>query len=420
MSPAYVPCRPEGPVPGDTDIANRLRPQMNGPRLGRNINGNSICCARVITNTVRERGLDPRAAVIALSTAIAESTLHNYTQAVDHDSLGLFQQRPSMGWGTPAQLTDPVYATNAFINAMLRKYPNNGWMRGDIGAICQRIQVSAVPDAYGHEVHDAELIVNAVWSGTRMKSRVFAGDAGVIYGVQANGDLIWYRHLDPVGGANTWSDGNGAKIGSGWNTFTSITANGQGVIYAVQSNGDLMWYRHLDAAAGQATWANGVGARIGTGWGAFTSVFAGDGGVLYGINPNGDLMWYRHLDAVAGQPTWADGVGARIGSGWGAFKNVFSGGDGIIYAINPNGDLLWYRHLDPNGGAATWADGVGAKIGTGWGSFISTFSMGDGIIYAIASNGDLFWYRHLDPTGGTTTWANDHGIKIGSGWNVFS
>jgi hypothetical protein len=162
---AYAQCVSGGATGADTTVANQLRPQMNGNRVGRSLNGYHVSCARAISATAAGRGLDKRAAVIAITTAITESSLHNYTEAVDHDSLGLFQQRPSQGWGTPAQLTDPVYATNAFLNAMLRKYPNNSWMSGDIGAICQAVQVSAYPDAYRPEVHDAQLLANALWGG---------------------------------------------------------------------------------------------------------------------------------------------------------------------------------------------------------------------------------------------------------------
>ncbi|MEJ3751041.1 VCBS repeat-containing protein, partial [Actinomycetes bacterium KLBMP 9797] len=164
---AYAPCVPGGPTSGDAAIANQVRPHMNGNRLGGAVDAYNISCARIITATTRDRGLAKRAAVIAVTTAITESTLHNYIEAVDHDSLGLFQQRPSQGWGTPAQVTDPVYATNAFLSAMLRKFPDDRWMTGDIGAICQAVQVSAVPDAYGHEVHDAGLIVDALWNPVR-------------------------------------------------------------------------------------------------------------------------------------------------------------------------------------------------------------------------------------------------------------
>jgi hypothetical protein len=158
-----APCQPDSVSSADNVIANRLRSAMNGPRLGSAVNGYHISCARAIVSNVRARGLHQRAAVIAVTTAITESTLHNYTVAVDHDSLGLFQQRPSQGWGRPGQVVEPRYATNAFLNAMIRKHPGNGWLAGDIGQICQRVQGSAFPRAYAPEAHDAQLIVAALW-----------------------------------------------------------------------------------------------------------------------------------------------------------------------------------------------------------------------------------------------------------------
>ncbi|GIF17020.1 hypothetical protein Ate01nite_70520 [Actinoplanes teichomyceticus] len=158
-------CRPGTAANADRAVADQLRPLMNGRRLGSSVNAGSIACARVIVRNVQARGLPRRAAVIAVTTAIAESTLHNYTIAVDHDSLGLFQQRPSMGWGLPGELTDPDYATNAFLDAMIRKHPGGSWRTGDIGQICQRVQISGKPAAYSPEVHDAQLIVDRVWAG---------------------------------------------------------------------------------------------------------------------------------------------------------------------------------------------------------------------------------------------------------------
>ncbi|WP_433789067.1 FG-GAP repeat domain-containing protein [Actinoplanes sp. CA-252034] len=161
---AQAPCLPGAVSAADRAIADELRPAMNGPRLGPALTGRNIACARAIITTVRARGLDPRAAVIALTTAIAESTLNNHMVALDHDSLGLFQQRPSQGWGRPDQVVDPVYATNAFLTSMLRKHPGDSWRSGDIGAICQRVQRSAFPGAYAPEAHDAQLIVERLWA----------------------------------------------------------------------------------------------------------------------------------------------------------------------------------------------------------------------------------------------------------------
>ncbi len=159
----YAPCQPDGVTRADHVIADVLRPSMNGQRLGRFLRGYNISCARAVVANVQARGLNQRAAVIAVTAAITESTLHNYTVAVDHDSLGLFQQRPSKGWGQPGQLVEPRYATHAFLNAMIRKHPGGGWLTGDIGQICQRVQGSAFPAAYAPEVHDAHLIVAALW-----------------------------------------------------------------------------------------------------------------------------------------------------------------------------------------------------------------------------------------------------------------
>jgi len=157
-------CQPDGVIAADEAIADVLRPSMTGQRLGRAVTGYNISCARSIVRQVLRRGLPARAAVIAVTTAIAESTLHNYTVAVDHDSLGLFQQRPSMGWGLPDQLIDPAFATDAFLNKLLSSYPAFSWTAGDIGQISQRVQVSRFPDAYGPEANDARLIVGQLWT----------------------------------------------------------------------------------------------------------------------------------------------------------------------------------------------------------------------------------------------------------------
>ena len=162
---ATAPCEPDGVTAADSTIADRVRPFMNGRRLGGSLNGYNVSCARAIVGNVKARGLDQRAAVISVTAAIAESTLHNYTVAVDHDSLGLFQQRPSQGWGLPGQVVDPRYATDSFLNAMIRKDPDGGWLIGDIAQICQRVQASAYPEAYAPEVHDADLVVAALWPG---------------------------------------------------------------------------------------------------------------------------------------------------------------------------------------------------------------------------------------------------------------
>ena len=100
--------------------------------------------AATIIGVARGMGAPPRAWLIALATAMQESTLNNINYG-DRDSLGLFQQRPSQGWGTPAEVTDPVYSTTIFVRRLL-EVP--GWESLPVTVAAQTVQRSAFPDAY--------------------------------------------------------------------------------------------------------------------------------------------------------------------------------------------------------------------------------------------------------------------------------
>ncbi|SDF29954.1 hypothetical protein SAMN05660485_03021 [Blastococcus fimeti] len=100
--------------------------------------------ATTIARVGRERGLPDRAIVIALATAMQESTLRNLDYG-DRDSLGLFQQRPSQGWGTPEQVQDPVYAAGIFYDRLVQV---PAWDAGRLTDVAQTVQRSAFPEAY--------------------------------------------------------------------------------------------------------------------------------------------------------------------------------------------------------------------------------------------------------------------------------
>ena len=78
--------------------------------------------ATTIVQAAKDLNLSAYAATIAVATAMQESSLRNLTTATNADSLGLFQQRPSMGWGTAAELTDPTYAAKAFLKELPSDY----------------------------------------------------------------------------------------------------------------------------------------------------------------------------------------------------------------------------------------------------------------------------------------------------------
>ena len=78
--------------------------------------------ATAIVQAAKDLDLSAYAATIAVATAMQESSLRNLTTATNADSLGLFQQRPSMGWGTASELTDPTYAAKAFLRELPSDY----------------------------------------------------------------------------------------------------------------------------------------------------------------------------------------------------------------------------------------------------------------------------------------------------------
>jgi cell wall-associated NlpC family hydrolase len=134
--------------PGICDAGLRSASRAAGPDVG----GDTIATltdeqrqnAATIIKVARDRGTPPRAWLVALATAKQESDLRNIPYG-DRDSLGLFQQRPSQGWGTPAQVTDPVYSTTTFLDRLM-EVP--GWDRLPVTVAAQTVQRSAFPDAY--------------------------------------------------------------------------------------------------------------------------------------------------------------------------------------------------------------------------------------------------------------------------------
>lgn len=101
--------------------------------------------AATIVQVGQQMDTSPRAWLIALATAMQESTLRNLPGG-DRDSLGLFQQRPSQGWGSPEQILDPAYAARAFYTHLL-EVP--GWETQPLTVAAQTVQHSAFPSAYG-------------------------------------------------------------------------------------------------------------------------------------------------------------------------------------------------------------------------------------------------------------------------------
>jgi hypothetical protein len=108
------------------------------------LTGEQAANAATIAGVARSRGLPDRAIVIALATAQQESRLRNLDYG-DRDSLGLFQQRPSQGWGSEAQVQDPVYAAGIFYDRLVQV---PGWDTGRLTDVSQSVQRSGYAEAY--------------------------------------------------------------------------------------------------------------------------------------------------------------------------------------------------------------------------------------------------------------------------------
>lgn len=118
--------------------------------------------AATISAVGTSRGMPERAVTIALATALQESGLRNI-QHGDRDSLGLFQQRPSQGWGTEKQILDPVYSAGEFYQH-LAEVP--GYSRLPLTVAAQRVQRSGYPQAYAKHEPDAALLAAALTGRT--------------------------------------------------------------------------------------------------------------------------------------------------------------------------------------------------------------------------------------------------------------
>ncbi|HYP45245.1 MAG TPA: hypothetical protein VEQ66_08630 [Propionibacteriaceae bacterium] len=114
--------------------------------------------ASIIVGLSVRRKLPARAASIAMATVYQETGIRNLDYG-DRDSVGLFQQRPSQGWGTEEQLMDPYYATGKFYDALVKV---KNWRTDDINDVAQKVQRSGYPDAYRDHEADARVLASTL------------------------------------------------------------------------------------------------------------------------------------------------------------------------------------------------------------------------------------------------------------------
>jgi hypothetical protein len=151
-------------------VLHHVGPLFHPDECTASVNGHTVTLqpeqaenAALIAAVSVGRGLPAHAATIALATAFQESKLFNL-ESGDRDSLGLFQQRPSQGWGTRRQVLDPYYATNAFYDALVKI---DGYQDMRVTEAAQRVQHSAYPEAYAPHEADARVLASALTGYSR-------------------------------------------------------------------------------------------------------------------------------------------------------------------------------------------------------------------------------------------------------------
>jgi hypothetical protein len=154
---------------GVVPAADRLRPvPVFGPQQQMPVGAGQLANAKTIVAAALAKKMGVRSAVIAVATSMQEAGLTNIGYGTS-DSLGLFQQRPSMGWGTAAQIMNPHYAADAFLSALGRyQAANPGWAHQPLYQTAQAVQGSAYPTAYAKwEAQAAGLVQQITTPHTR-------------------------------------------------------------------------------------------------------------------------------------------------------------------------------------------------------------------------------------------------------------
>lgn len=162
------------------------------------------------------KGLPDRAVTIALATAMQESALRNLDHG-DRDSLGLFQQRPSMGWGTEEQITDPVYSAGIFYDHLV-DVP--GYSRMPLTVAAQKVQRSGYPQAYAKHETDATVLTAAFGEGGVLSCSGPAPLKGDAEKVKAELVRAFGKEAlaGSAGGGTGGGSGGGTGVGSGGRT----------------------------------------------------------------------------------------------------------------------------------------------------------------------------------------------------------
>ena len=302
-----------GAMQGDSAFACEETGSVNPGAIVDGFDSEQMTNAITIVMVGQEMDVPRRGWVIAVATAIQESTLRILDGGPD-DSLGLFQQRPSQGWGTPEQIKDPEYSSRKFYEKLLTV---DGWEAMPLTEAAQRVQRSAYPDAYARHEGKATELVNAA-----------AGEAPADCVALEPGEISPSGWTKPVTGA----------VGSGFRTSSRPNHQGVDIMVAkytpiVAASGGVVIVSRCDNPSESFCDHDGSPTAGGCGW--FVDILhASDIITRY-------CHQWRRPDVAVGDTVAAGQKIGEIGS------SGNSSGPHLHYEVHVNGDRSRNGAIDP-------------------------------------------------------------------------
>jgi hypothetical protein len=248
-------------------VVNSLSGALQLPKLGPactvradgevTLDATQMANAATITAVGLRRKMPERAVVIALATAFQESKLENIEHG-DRDSLGLFQQRPSQGWGTAEKIRDPRYAAGRFYSALKKV---KGWKEMRVTDAAQKVQRSAYPNAYEKWADESAVLAKALTGRATGAVECTVSGEPAVRGAAAAAALMQGLRLD-------WGKGLGRAAEQAAGVTVAVTDTGAGwryahwlVAHASDTGLERVRFADLEWYAPSGTWEPVTGDR---------------------------------------------------------------------------------------------------------------------------------------------------------------
>lgn len=190
------------------------------------------------------RDMPEQAVVVALATALQESKLENLDGG-DRDSVGLFQQRPSKGWGTIEQIKDPRYAAGKFYTALKKV---KGWEKMRVTDAAQKVQRSAFPNAYEKWADEAQVLTGALLGkatgavACRVTGTPALRGTAAAQALLAGLKLDWGKKLDRASEAASGLTVSVSTASSGWQYAHWLVSHASATGLERVRFGNLEWH----------------------------------------------------------------------------------------------------------------------------------------------------------------------------------